>query len=500
MLKKAKPLQIKRIIDRRQVKESLGLSFHDYLYPLIFLLSATMIGLHFPPGYVIMLIILINSWRKDRYDFIIQFTIFSAGISLLLPYYDLFFPYDKCIFIICIILAFIYKKDAVVKKICIAIAIYAIILLYLATLSEESLRNQMTSYVNWLSLIYFILPLVLFGKEEFDLRVFLRKLMPYMLIICIFYIFDGIILSGNFFMPRDHWAFAVGHRPTFYDFYLRPFSFHLVRIWPQGLYLAILCLYGFSRYYKMSLWQWIVFILALIACRTFTLYVALLVCWVVSQKSNKLKLKIALYALLFVFVGYFVDTEPVFSEGSGYQSTLRIKSTIKQFTDLADAKDIDDYANFGSTRMSVALPSIFLVYELDKEWTGLGFISREKSKVSKYEFESEFEFLDPDDFRKEMTASGGEIDLVQVFVNTGYIGLIVHITFYLAIWLFVRKLKYSNYFASVLIGFIILGLSGYAGIIYYISLYLCGLSLAAVLLSNRTPVKEKRSRLKYIAG
>lgn len=483
----------------RKVKEYLDFSFRDFMWPLAFLLSATMVGLNFPLGYLFIILILVNRWAKDKYDFIIQFTLFSGGYALIIPYHDLFIPYDKILLLLSIFFMIVYKKNLIEKKICIALLVYTVFLFFFAFLSEEKIKIQFTGIVNYISLFFFIFPLVAFGKHKFDMMVFLRRLFPYLFILCIYYILDGFILCGNLFIPRDTFATYSGHFATFYNLYVYPFSFNFIRIWPLGLFISVPCVYALSRYFKMRVWQWVIFILALVVCRTFTFYVALLIVWVVSQESAKRKLRIALYAVLTLVVGYLIDSEPVTIEDSGRQSTLRIRSSVEQFS-LLNAKDVDDLALFGSNRMIVAIPALDLLYNLNREWIGLGFLSQDRTTNSKYIFVSDFTFEDdPNDKRREMVATGIEIAPIQIVLTIGYLGLIVHCLFFIALWMFVRKLKYSNFFGSVIIGFIVLGLGGFSGIIFYTGLYICGLSLATVLLANpqeeNSDKKRKRKRM-----
>ena len=478
----------------RKVKQPLDLSFHDYLWPLAFMLSATMIGLNFPLGYIFMLFILINRWLNDRYDFIIQFTIFSGGYSLFLPYVDLFFPYDKCIFLLSVLLLFIYNKNKLEKKIFYLIVVYAVILVCFARLSDESMRIQFTGLVNWLSIVYFIIPMVCFGKEDFDVKIFLKKIFPYFFIICCYYIIDGVILSSNFMIPRDSWAVSHGYMPKFYDYNIYPFAFYNLRLWPQPLYLSLFVIYAISKYFKMNLWQWLLFFAALAICRTFTLYISLLICWVLCQGKVKQMLLFCVYALLAFGILYLVDSEPEKQPNDEYQSALRVRSSVKQFTDLFNAKDEEDLANFGSKRMAVVLPAMELLYDQHKEWVGLGFLDAAKTTKSKYIMTTDIGY-DDDDPRREMVVTGIEIVPLQVILSIGYIGLLIHCVVYLLLWLLVRKLKYASLFGIITIGFVLLGLSGFSGLAAYQGLFLTGLSLAAVLLANK---KELDTRIKKV--
>ena len=64
-------------------KEAFSISQRDWLYSLFFLLSMSLFGLRFPLGYVLIPIILINSLVKNKYDFIIQFILFTVGFGFI---------------------------------------------------------------------------------------------------------------------------------------------------------------------------------------------------------------------------------------------------------------------------------------------------------------------------------------------------------------------------------------------------------------------------------
>ena len=63
-------------------KEELQLAGAEWRWPLLFMLSLVMIGMHFPLGYLGALVILINRMRNDKYDFVIMFTLMIGGYNL----------------------------------------------------------------------------------------------------------------------------------------------------------------------------------------------------------------------------------------------------------------------------------------------------------------------------------------------------------------------------------------------------------------------------------
>ena len=69
--------------DPAEERRPLRLAGHEYLWPLFFLLSMSMMGLRFPLGYLLVPIILISTFRRDRYDFLIMLTLFFGGFGLI---------------------------------------------------------------------------------------------------------------------------------------------------------------------------------------------------------------------------------------------------------------------------------------------------------------------------------------------------------------------------------------------------------------------------------
>lgn len=466
-------------------KEYLDLQLKDYTWPLAYMLSATMVGLNFPLGYIFILLILINRFKKNRYDFIIQITLFCGGYSLFLPYMDLHLPLTQLVFIISVVMLFLFKKNKLMTKITLISAIYLLILLTFARMSEESLSVQYLSIVNWLSIIYFIIPLAAFSGREFDIKIFFKSLFPYLFIFCAYYVLDGLILCGNIFMPRDPCALFFKVVNHFWSFQWAPLSFKDLRVWPQGLYIMMLCIYPLIHYYKLRWWQWGLILIALYVSRTSTFVAGILVCIVVAQGNVKRMLKYVGITAIAVIVLYFVDSEPKYNEDQGYQSTLRIRSTFKQFTELDNAQFDEDFAEFGSNRMAQVIPKMELLYKLKREWIGLGFLSREGTKIQKYIIVNDL-YENPEE--AEEVATGVEVVPIQIILNVGYLGLILHILIFIAYWWVIRKYKDSTCFASMLFGFAVTGIGGFAGLIAYHSLYLCGLAYAAIILQSRREI------------
>jgi hypothetical protein len=187
-------------------------------------------------------------------------------------------------------------------------------------------------------------------------------------------------------------------------------------------------------------------------------------------------------ALVAIFCLYFVDgTLPTSKENN--ESTLRIKSSIDQFTALYNATDDEDISEFGSGRFAQVMPKFELMYSMHKEWVGLGFLHAELTKRSKYQITNEYYF---DNTRSDEVATGIEIIPLQVIISIGYIGLLIHVLFFAYTYFLVRKLEYSKIYLSVLLIFSWFGLGGFSGLILFPSLALVGLTFAVVLLHNKS--------------
>ena len=82
-------------------------------------------------------------------------------------------------------------------------------------------------------------------------------------------------------------------------------------------------------------------------------------------------------------------------------------------------------------------------------------------------------------------ATGVESVPFQIVLDIGILGLIVHILFFVFMWLSIRKLPHSGLFLSTICLFAIIGISGMEGLIRKDSLILVGLAFAAVVLNDK---------------
>lgn len=456
------------------------------MWPLAFMLSMSMIGLHFPLGYLLLPIILINRFKNDRYDFIIQLTIFFGGYSLMTAS-DVYLNLFNIIFILNITAMILIRKVPIIKHVLILCLLYAAALITFAMLSDESFAVQSMALRYYLIILYLFVPFLVFSGREFDIKILFRKLFIYAFIFCAFYLIDCIVLNGIFFLPNDpSWA-TYKITSTFYDPWIHPFSFSFPRRWPPGLYILLLLVYPAARYYKMNWWQWGLIIGGLMVSRTFTFTLAFIIGYIACGATGR---QLVRYGFLFIvaFVAlYFVDgmLGEATIEGDGdivtKSSALRIKSQVDQFISLNEA-DEETLAALGTGRGAQIIPKLELLLKYDRQWIGFGFLSREMTKSNKYIIENEL-YGNPDE--EVEVATGVESTPFQVILDIGIIGLIVHLLFFFALWFVIRKLPHSIFFLSTMLLFMFVGISGMSGLIRTGGQLMAGLAYAAVILNSK---------------
>lgn len=445
---------------------------------LAYCFTMTLLGLRFIPAVAILLVFWVHSWRNDRYNFLIQISLFTGAFGLM-NYNVLHVFSSDFAFVASIVLWLVIRKAPILRRTLAAIVLYFLMLTVFALLSVESLPVQFLIMRNWMMILYIIIPFATFAGREFSFEAFLNKTLPYVLIISIFYIFDGFILSGNVLVPSNPGEIES----KFYDLNWMPLSFVSFRKYPPGLYLYALFLQPISRTHRLRRWQWTIIVLAVLATRTFSLVACLLVGYILFQGRTKLILKWFVSGAVFLVAAYTVDSFlPEKEVGTGYtESTLRIKSSLEQFTYLTSG-DEEIIADFASGRMAQAIPKVELVNKEKRQWIGLGFLHPEKSHINQYVIENEYY---SDISENIELATGVEIIPVQVWLNVGWLGLLGHCIFFFALWWFIRKLPNSVYFVSVIYFNIMMGLSGFMGLISISGLVLLSLSYAAVILPER---------------
>ena len=468
-----------------QQRQPLELTWSDYRWPRIFLVSMSMMGLKFPLGYLLVPIILISSFRRDRYDFVIMLSLFFGGYGLIgegtLPVK----PWDIG-FVVSIIGIIVLKKTLLEKKVVWMTLIYAASLIFLATFSEESMMVQIRTIRNYLFFLYFIVPIIVFRGQKFDIHAFFIHLMPFVILLFCFYVLDCYIFNAHIMLPCTHiWD---GGESVFYSPYYYGFGY-FPRIYPPGLFPAALAVYPIARFYKLHGWQWILSLLVLGATKTFTVISGLIAEYVVAMPNVKKTLSYAGFALAFIGVLYFIDSMlPL--HGENQESTFRIYSSVRQITNLTSAQDEEDLAELGSGRLGQALPKFELIDEMGKQATGLGFLHAELTTNPKYIIDNPFY---TDISRAEEVATGIEVEPLQVYLSCGYIGLIIHFTYIFLTYFFVRKFRFSFYYVTVLFALFWFGLGGFAPLNAHDGLILCSLAFSVVYLDKMSQDAEAES-------
>lgn len=482
------------LAEDKHAKELLSFSFSDILWPLAFMLSLSMIGLKFPLGYLLAPVILVNRFMKDRYDFLIMTTIFLGGYNLFSGD-DIHFQLYNLTAIVSFIAFVSVKRDALLRKITIGIFAYAACLVALCLISEESLRSQIHGLRDYLLICYLFFPIMAFSGKDFDIRELFRRLILYTLIFCWFDVIDSLVLGGFILLPEDM-AGWYGES-TFLHPIISPIHGFFIRKFTLSLALMSLCLFPVVKYYKLGRWMWIAVAGAILVCKGFSLVLGVLVVYFLLQGSYKRMMQFGIAAVLLLVTGYFVDgaiskgySVPISGDDMGDtefvsfgQSRLRIKSQIDQIIEgLSGDVDLETAAALGSGRGAQIIPKVELLYDLGRQWTGFGFLSRENTTNRKYIIEND---LYMGITGEEEVATGVESVPVQIFLSIGYIGLIIHVAFFVWLWWLIRRYKYVNYYLSCAGFFLIVGITGFGGWITYYSLTLIGISYAAAIMAQR---------------
>lgn len=471
----------------KESKQFLTLGWSDYVWPFLFLISMSMIGLAFPLGFLLVPLILISRFRNNRYDFLIMLTIFLGGFGFTAEGSYPIKTWDIA-FILSVILIVIHRNRGIVKKSVIAWFLYCLTIFVISTFSEERLDIQFRLMRYAFAFSWFIVPIVCFVNRKFEIKEFFSALMPYLIIICIFYILDGFVVCGFIFLPRTP---LWGEIPDSYFFSPIVFGFpEFVRKYPQGLILIALAIYPLSKYYKLRLWQWLVFFGACAACQTFTVIsgfvVGLIICVVKPKTIMKFIIGIPVaFGLLYTIDGFL----PVRHNDTYDESFLRVKSSIDQFIELSEMQDDVDLADFGSGRMGQALPKLELVYMLDKQWTGLGFLHPQLTTNPKYIIDNEY-YVDTSK-SEEVATQLIEVEVLQVFVTTGWLGLIAYFVFFTVTFVLIRNFKYSRYYLSLLVMSFWFGIGAYGGLTVVNGLMIVSLAYGVVILAQKTIDDEK---------
>lgn len=454
--------------------------------PLCFMLCLSLLGLYFYPILLVIAILLIKAWKNDRYDLAIMTFLLFGGFAV---FSDKVLPvkiYDIGL-VVGFICLFFLKKRGPLRKLTIIFVIYSIGIIYLATKSSESIKIQFYVMRQYFSFISLFIPIAIFGNHRFDIMVFMRKFMVYLLIMSVFYIIDAFILKGYIFVPGSHnWTDEIS---TFYHPILEPFRIIPERKYPQGMIIIGVAILAIARYFRLN--RWYIFILgaAAMATQTFSVIVAILVCIILFQGSKKQIMRFAVISASLMLLAVAVDC--MLPMRNNDESQLRIRSSFMQFYELSQMVDDEDLAQFGSGRLAQALPILELITDDNKKWTGLGFIHPEKTTATRFIIENEY-FSDVTQAVK--IATEVEIAQVQVFIHIGYLGLILFTSFFIAMYFVVRKMRYRAVFMAAALFCFLTGLAGFATSYTYAGMSIITFSLAVVLLADKQERKDEEEK------
>ncbi len=453
-------------------KEAFSISQRDWLYSLFFLLSMSLFGLRFPLGYVLIPIILINSLVKNKYDFIIQFILFTVGFGFI-DTSSLPFKFEDLLLLLSFAsIIIVRKRQKELKRATLAIFAYIAILLAFALTSEESLSIQFRMMRRYMFIVTIYFPLLVFANKEFDLMYFFRRIIGYCILICCLYAIDCYILNGFVLVPGlKKWGFEGIY--SYLTLSVSPLSMSFPRHYPQGAYLLALAIYPICRYYKLNALQWTILLLGISSTRTMSFFVGLLVTYIIFIGKWKDLVKYGIGGIILVTSLYFVD-----GSTGGY---LRVKSTVDQFMALDAAQDEEDLSEFGTGRMAQIIPKFALLTEEHRLMNGFGFLHPELTTISKYQIVNP---LYIDQSKAEEVATGVEVTQAQTILDIGIIGLILQTAFYIYLFYVIRHFKDSKYYLSVLLAISIFGIGGFAGLCQTDGVTLVALSFAAIFLSN----------------
>ena len=454
-----------------QEKEALSLFPREMFSAFIFLITLSLVGLKFPVAYLLLPVVLFSSFLRNRYDFLIQFTILCGSYGFFSE--DESFPFKRMdiALLLSVVTIAIYRRDKTLNKLLLLTAGYFALLFALALTSSESIFIQIRRMREYWGIIYFMFPLLIFSREEFDIKIFYRKILTYAYIIGIFYIFDGLIFGGNILVPRT-FTYS-GYYPTYYKFYCYPGSFP--RKYPHGLFIAALCIFPLLRFYSLRLKHIIVFALALIVCRTFSIIggILLTIMFFTGTAKNAFKY-IAICVVIFI-AGYYIDRQ--------MDGKLRIVQLVEQFEVLKNPDDPELLIKFGTGRMAQILPKIDHMLVMGKQYTGFGFLHEELTTSREFVIINEFY---PDVTQSEETVARVEVTQIQTILDVGLIGLLIQTLYYLAIYFWVlRPMPYSQSYLIVLLCISFFGIGGFTGLTSHQGLLLLGVTTGTILLCHK---------------
>lgn len=466
-------------------RKLIDLNWENCRFPLFYMLSLALMGLQFPPGYLLVFALLIHAFRTDRYQFVLMLALFAGGYGFInsdITYIKL----EDLVLLGGIISLFLYRIHGKLRVITLFYILYCLIIIGLSLTSEESFIIQFRLMRHFFLFIFFIFPVMCFSGQEFDMDRLFREAIKFAFLLSCLYVIDVMIFNGRILIPNTYFE-APDSRFWRPDIHLLSFSFPRKNC--AGLVLAVLSIYPLARFYTLKKWQLLTMVLAVFLTKTFLFIGAVFISFAVFQPNRKLCIKLLIGLAAVLTILYIIDPEK--APGAD-ESPLRIRSSIDQFTALNKMEDEEDLAAFASGRMAQAIPKLQLMYDYGKEWTGIGFIHPTETKLTKYIIDNT---LLRDVEKQEEAATAIECFPLNTFLQVGYIGVVVNLLFYLGLYLFIRKWKYSGFYLCTAVCCYLIGLGGVTSWGDRYSLFIMAIALAACWLNyDRTRKKEAESK------
>lgn len=466
---------------RNDVRIELDLPWEMWKTPLLFMLSLALIGLKLFPLLLVLPIFLLKAWRSDRYNCVIMLFILLGPFGMWSP--DLFSIKTWDVgFALSLISVFILKKTPVTRKILVAYVCYVAAIVYVATYSSEAMSVQIRIMRGYLAFITVFIPIAIFANKDFDIMQFMRKMMVFVLIMCIFYILDAIVFKSLVFVPATH----SSDLSTFFSPVFNPVSLWPIRKYPQGIIIIGVAIVPIVRYFRLKKWQIAVIAVAMLSTQTFSVIMAFVFSLILFQGSLAKVFRFAVLGAVGLAVLVAVDYVLPY-DTQKKESSLRVRSSIDQFIALTDAVDDEDFAEFASGRVAQFLPILDLIERQHKELVGLGYLHPEHTKAADLIIFNEYH----NDIEKaEGVATVVEIVPVQVFVDSGWAGIIINTVFFICIILFVRRMRYRSVAYAAITFCFICGLAGFAGSNTYQGMSIITMAYAVVLLADKQERKD----------
>ncbi len=446
---------------------------------IIFFLAFALLGLSFYPALLLVVVILMQRWSSNRYDFIVELTLFIGGFGFMHPNVLPVKMADVGL-ALGVVSIFICRKSPMAKKLLRLMLLYVALVVMIASTSDEPMRVQFIMMRNYFYVFYFFVPFAVFANQPFSFDKLLHSITVHTLVICGLYAADTYLLNALCLVPAAGHYLDPNFGTTYYSSVHRiigtfnPLSLRWPRHYPYGVYWLLWLIIPIrSKQVRFSPGQWLLIALAVLSTRTATFMFGLVACYVCFSGNLKRVLRYAGIALVVLTGVYFADRAT-----GGY---VRLASTVDQFFSLNQAMDDEDVAEFASGRMAQILPKWELLTDLNRQWLGFGFLHPELTTNPKYQIANEY-YIDV--AKSDEVATAVEETHVQTILDIGFLGLILQAAIFIAFYYALRRHRHARYYLCMLIGFSLFGFGGFAGLITRESLTMIGLAMAAIVLAE----------------